>query len=513
MSTDEFIERRIVTGLIVSTEYHQIVNPFWNSQLLASGTARMMAGWCTEYFQEYRVAPGRDIEGVYTGKLKAGLNPDLAEDIESILAGLSDEYERGQFNARYLADQTKKYFQEQHLRTFADDVRAAVTAGDLTEAEKLAVGYTSAVTQVHSAIDPFASAERIKQAFAEAATPIITFPKALGEFLNPQLVRDGFVAFMGPEKSGKSFLLMELSIRALTSGCNVVLFQAGDMTENQQLRRMCVYLAHRSDQEKYCQGRFIPVPDCIYSQLGTCEREERESESGVFDSYEKDKLLNYKVTKEELVEKFRQHPDYKPCQGNCGALRGCPWLEWQEKVKPLTAKEAAKEARSFRKRQEKRLKLSTHPNETLNMGEIKNLLAIWERQERFVPDVIVVDYADILAPDGDYKSLDFRNQINRTWQRLRRLSQEHHCLVLTATQAAATSYAKDTVGKSDFSEDKRKYSHVTAIYGLNQTDAEKDIGIMRIGELMIREGECSVSNQVKVLQCLQRGRPFLGSYK
>ena len=65
---------------------------------------------------------------------------------------------------------------------------------------------------------------------------------------------------------------------------------------------------------------------------------------------------------------------------------------------------------------------------------------------------------------------------------------------------------------SDFSEDKRKYAHTTATYSLNQTDEEKKIGIMRLGELVVRESEFDRTRQVKVLQCLQRGRPFIGSY-
>jgi len=512
LKTDEFIERRIVTGLIVSTEYHQITSPFWNSQLLTSPTARLMAGWCVEHFLKYHSAPGRDIEGIYTHRLKAGMDPDKAQDIESILSGLSEDFERGQFNARYLADQTRVYFQEQHLKAFADGIRAEVDDGNITEAEQMATGYTSAVNQAHTAIDPFASAERIKRAFAEASTPLIRLPKALGEFMNSQLVRDGFVAFMGPEKRGKTFLLMELSIRAMKSGCNVVFFQAGDMSEDQQLRRLCVYLAQRSDRELYCRGMFVPVLDCIHNQLDECERAERECAFGVFDSHEKDKLVNRKVTKEELAERYKKYPDYKPCS-MCDQLRGCPWVRWREPVKPLTWREAAKIAMDFRKRQEKRFKLCTYPNETLSVGEIKNLLSIWERQEGFVADVIVVDYADIMAPDADFKNLDFRNQINKTWQRLRNLSQERHCLVITATQAAASCYSKDTIGKGDFSEDKRKYAHVTAMYGLNQTEEEKQIGIMRLNELVVREGDFSTSNQIKVLQRLQIGRPVLGSYK
>jgi hypothetical protein len=137
---------------------------------------------------------------------------------------------------------------------------------------------------------------------------------------------------------------------------------------------------------------------------------------------------------------------------------------------------------------------------------------LWERQDGFVPDVVAVDYADILAPDKDTEKFDFRNQSNITWQRLRSLSQERHCLVLTATQAAASAYGKETLAMSDFSEDKRKFAHVTSMFGLNRTSREKALGIMRMNQLTLRDSFSDESNFVTVLQCLERGRPIIGSF-
>ena len=101
---------------------------------------------------------------------------------------------------------------------------------------------------------------------------------------------------------------------------------------------------------------------------------------------------------------------------------------------------------------------------------------------------------------------------------MRNLSQERRQgkqpLVITATQADADSYDKNLLTLKNFSEDKRKYGHCTAMYGLNQDPQgnEKKIGVMRINELVIREGGCDTINVVYVLQNLRRGLPVLGSY-
>jgi hypothetical protein len=52
------------------------------------------------------------------------------------------------------------------------------------------------------------------------------------------------------------------------------------------------------------------------------------------------------------------------------------------------------------------------------------------------------------------------------------------------------------------------------MYGLNQDPLgrEKKIGIMRINEMVKREGDFNNKNVIHVLQNLRRGQPFIGCY-
>jgi hypothetical protein len=83
---------------------------------------------------------------------------------------------------------------------------------------------------------------------------------------------------------------------------------------------------------------------------------------------------------------------------------------------------------------------------------------------------------------------------------------------MTASQGDADSYDKNVLTAKNFSETKAKNAHVTAGFGLNQTDDEKLKGIMRINSYLARDNDFSVSRTVNVLQRLQIGRPHLGSY-
>jgi hypothetical protein len=505
MSSEAFIERRIVTGLIVSTEYMQQIESLWKTKYLESETARTLSQWCWGYFKEYREAPGKNIEGIYTEKIK-NLSKTQAQDIEDILAGLSDEYERKQFNVQYLVDQTCSYFKERALSQHAENIQDALRAGDLTEAERLAQSFSPVESETNDVVDPL-NAKLIKRAFTESTQPLIRYPKALGRFWNKSLARDSFVTLMGPEKRGKSFWLMDLALRAVMSDCNTVMFQAGDMTAEQWTRRVCISLAGRSDDPDYCSSRWVPTLDCFCNQTDTCDRAERECSYGVFPAGTDRDTLNYDV----LVDRAESYPEYLPCF-NCPNIQGAVWMQKTEDVPPLDWREAARIAKKWKNKHEKRMRLATYPNETLTVSEIVAKLDLLERQENFIPDVILIDYVDILAPDPDCSRLDKLEQINRIWQRLRKLSQERHCLVISATQAAATAYDKESMSLKDFSDNKKKYAHVTATYALNQTDVEKKLGIMRIGKMVVREEEFDRVKQIHVIQHLHRGRVVVDSY-
>ena len=154
--------------------------------------------------------------------------------------------------------------------------------------------------------------------------------------------------------------------------------------------------------------------------------------------------------------------------------------------------------------------VSVHPTASVRVSDIDAILSRWEIERNFVPDVIIVDYADILAPENS--RLQLRDQMNETWASLRRLSQERRCLVLVPTQASAKSYQKSLQTMTEFSEDKRKMAHVTGMLGLNQTEQEKPLGIMRLNWIVLRESPYSVRQCLFVAQCLALGRAMCCAY-
>jgi len=512
------IERQIIIGLITSTEYIQQIRSIWDIQLIESPTAKRLAGWVWNYFEKYNKAPNKDIEGIYFVNLKNGKIPkDIAEEIEEdILPSLSDEYTSTDFNLIYLLDETRQYFKERRLLIHIATVDALITNDELDEAEKLVCEYiplmNTSETDLDLSTDDVLS--RIDLAFDSTNQTLIEYPKQLGEFWNSELVRGGFVALMASEKRGKTFWLLDLALRACRQKRKVAFFQAGDMSEGQQLKRICIYLAKRSERAKYCNAHWEPVRDCIHNQMNNCTKEERSCDFGVFDGLDENEIRT-DTTITNLITAYEENKAYTPCC-DCDDYEknkwGIPWITPVDEVTPLTKEDARAVVNEYFIRRRRQFKLSSHANGTLSISQIKAILAIWEKQDNFVPDVIIIDYADLLVPET---KMEFRHQQNEIWKGLRNLSQtKGQPLVITATQADAASYEQNSLKLKNFSEDKRKYAHVTAMYGLNQDtkDREKRIGIMRLNEIIKREGDFSNGNDVKILQNLRRGRPFLGSY-
>jgi replicative DNA helicase len=511
------IERKIIIGLITSTEYLRQIQPIWNDKFLESAIAKRLASWVWEYFDVYHKAPNRDIEGIFYSKLQSGLPKDIGEEIEEdILPLLSDEYSNESFNLEYLINQTKDYFTNRYLYIHSQTIEAYRAKGDLLNATKEAFEFKALTTQSETDLDLSDSSilEKIGKAFEDVAEPILDYPKELGEFLNPLLVRGGFIAFMAPEKRGKSYSLLDMAIRAARQKVKVAFFQAGDMSEVEFMMRVCIYLSGKSNKERYCKAHYEPMRDCIFNQTNSCDKSYRECNFGIFE--DKAPLqIRKEITQEALIEAYKNNKSYKPCF-NCPEYSrnhwGTPWLREIKEVEPLTAKEAKRAWKDFFVKHPKHFKLSTHPSDTLTVKQIESTLDLWEKKDNFVPDLVIVDYADILAPDS---KLDFRHQQNKVWMGLRRISQKkNHPLVVTATQADAESYDQTHLKLKNFSEDKRKYAHVTGFIGMNQDPAgrEKKLGLLRLSLLLAREEDYEIKNEITVLRNLRRGNPVIGSY-
>lgn len=454
-------ERRILIGMIVEKSVLARVTTLWTKEgLFKSKWANMVGKWCVDFFNKFEDAPKKSIEGIFDTWSK-NKDKETVSLIDKFLSSLSDQYEElaKDQNADYLIDLAGKYFNKVALWKLSDEIQSHLDSGEPAKAQKAAEKYGRVEMGVGAGIDVLRDKAAIRKAFENNREPLITYQGALGEFFGDSLSRDSLISFMAPEKRGKTFWLLDLSWRGMQQRRKIAFFAIGDLSQDQMMRRFQIRAARRPEKAKT-----IKYPTSITKN--------REDPFALVDHEE------------------------RTFEGE---------LSWKDGFKACEA--VLKKTRST----DTLLQLSCHPSSTLSVNGLEGILKSWERGKTpWTPDVIIIDYADLLAPPAGIAQ-ETREAVNATWKALRALSQRRHCLVVTATQADAASYNATTIGASNFSEDKRKLAHVNGLIGINQTMDEKENGIQRLNWVVLRESEFNTNRCVHVAGCLAIANPAIRS--
>lgn len=453
-------EKTVLIGMIVDDTVCGRIASKWNREMFRSKWSNLVGSWCVKHFERYQKAPGQKIEDRFRSWAERSKDDSTISLVEQFLSGLSEEWDplKRDSNSDYVLDVAGKHFALVQQEKLKEELEDAIADKDPDKASDLLSQFTRINLGSGEWIDPFQDKEAIKEAFESNTEPLIHYPGDLGKFYGDRLERDGLICFEGPEKRGKTFLLMDIVFRGVEQRRKVAYWQVGDMSRNQIMRRLMV----RVSQHPLKPGAY-KIPRKILLR-----REEQEGKPKIMPDVKADDLV------------FEEGLDWRK------ALKACKDFQ-RKQIKSL----------------DHYLRMCVHPNNTVSVRDIHGALTEWSR-EGWVADVVVIDYADILRMD--YPGMEKRDQINQTWMDLRRLSQEFHCLVVTATQTNAASYKAAVVKREHFSEDKRKRAHSTGNIGLNQSEQEKKLGVMRLNWIQLREGEYLESRCVYVA-----GNPALGN--
>ena len=112
---DSYVEKSIITAMIVSTDFLQGFEYLYRNELFQIPYAKIIARWCWDYYETYTEAPNKTIQAIYK-KNSEKLDEALCEAIELFLDKLSTEYDRdSNFNTKHILDQAEEYFQKRML--------------------------------------------------------------------------------------------------------------------------------------------------------------------------------------------------------------------------------------------------------------------------------------------------------------------------------------------------------------------------------------------------------------
>jgi replicative DNA helicase len=499
---DSTIEKRIVTGMIVSKKFLQEISGSVNPDYFENTFTRQIAEWSLHFYLQYEEASRTHIQDIFN-KEKDRLSKEDADLISKLLVEISKRYESSDgINVEYLLDQTLAYFKKRELEMTASNIQYLLSRNKIDEAEDEVIGFRKVSRITSNWTNPF-DAECVNEVF-EQEEDFFRFPGDLGNFTGP-FERNWLVAVSGTFKKGKTWLLQEFAVIGMMRKLKVAFFSL-EMPKKKMNERIYKRMIGAAPEEGVYE---FPCFDCFYNQDGSCESTNRTNRHTLRNSQghkpEYDPDSPYRAC--TYCKDHGRSSDYKidfwftpPYDDRGNLLR----------TKAFKLGYIKQRISKLRKHFKDYLRLKCYPRFSANMHDITRDLDILEQTEGFVPDIIIIDYADILKPERE--GLSGTEKEDETWMKLSQLGGTRHALVVTATQLRRSALEKTQVKQSDSALWIGKLAHVDVMLSLNQSENEKDAGAMRIGIMVHRFKEFSEEANCYILQKLSFGQVNLESY-
>ena len=143
------------------------------------------------------------------------------------------------------------------------------------------------------------------------------------------------------------------------------------------------------------------------------------------------------------------------------------------------------------------LKIKKYPAKTITVNTIRAYLDQLKAVERFVPDVLIIDYGMLIKSMQNYS--DKRNSIESAYEEIRALADDYNCAVWTAAQGNRSALSKKIVTMADLAECFAIANTADVMICLCQTKKEKLSGIMRLFLAKIRDNADSLILKGKIM--------------
>jgi replicative DNA helicase len=144
-----------------------------------------------------------------------------------------------------------------------------------------------------------------------------------------------------------------------------------------------------------------------------------------------------------------------------------------EVLRPEARKQLGKRLSALRGK----LLIKEFPTSTLTIAQLNAYLDVLERAESFIPDLLIIDYPDLMAV-GDVR--DMRVNLGKLFAQLRGIGVARNMAVVAVTQGNRSSDHARTVTAGMVAEDWSKIGTADTVLTYSQTSEEKEIGLARV---------------------------------
>jgi hypothetical protein len=446
-------ERLAVAACCLQTPVLAKICQNFQGKPFANVWANLVFSWAATHYRQFNAAPGAAVLTAIFGEWSTTADRTTRALVEKFLSALQPV----DMNDDYCIELIERLVTRNVVKTTVDRANAALSNGEVQRAVDVIQQFKNPTfgTSSDNFVNPFENVAVIDDALSEAhLEPLIKFPAGspIAQWLGPTMHRDALVMFLAADKAGKSATLSSCCQRALLQGKKVAMFNLGDLSQSQCLKRWTTALVGKPIRA----GRYR-IPNDI-----TVEENE------------------IKVTFDERMATDGYSNKEAKAAWDKAALRG----------------------------DKNRLRIVTTPARSCSVTDLDNRLAAWANNG-WVPDVLAVDYVGLLSRNPD---LPAHESIDNDYAQLRAISSKYKILVLGASQAKSSAYAPGArwLSMADFAGSKGILSHSNAVIGIQADVAERQNQACRWNYLVLREAEHLLNLPSRYLAIA--GAPAIGRY-
>jgi len=326
---------------------------------------------------------------------------------------------KNNINAEYVLDKAVQFARQQQIKTSIMRVVDFIQTDQLDAAERELVSGLKTIT---TSFDPGITLtdDAAFGFFRKAGSSYMTGIPEL-DYRNIGPARGELLLFIAPMKRGKSWFIIHVG--------------KTNLIQRKKILHISLEMSEEQVAQRYLQGFFAVTtrPQSLIKQ-----------------TFEKDEMGRFLSLQAEEI------PD-RPSLRDPGIEN---WL--RSKAKSL--------------RMAPNLLIKNFPTGSLTIPELEGFLDLLEDSKKFIPDIILMDYIDLMKID----SASYRHDLGALYKNIRGIAGKRNLAVVTVSQANKEGMESKVIRDTHVAEDVSKIATADIVLTYSQTESEKKLGLARL---------------------------------
>lgn len=383
------------------------------------------------YIERYEKAPGKHIIDLM-GDILEGKDKRRAKFFEMKIGDLFDGYEGT--DVQYTIDRAHNFIRRQRFKNGLIQASQIIQSGGEGAEDEAAKVMHDAMEIRNKLFDPGVFLSDTKQTFQFFEDLDEVFPTGIKEFdeRNVGPIRKGLTIFIALPKRGKTWWLVNLGKMSMLHG-KKVLHITLEMSEKRMAKR-------------YYQALFA-----------IAKRKDQNFQRTFFELDKLGKLIGFK--REDIIAKLA-FDDPKIIKKLTSEVK-----RWKPGLNRILIKE--------------------FPTGQLLVRELTAYLDSLESAYRYKPDLLILDYADLMKVDPR----NYRHELGNIYKEIRGIAVARNIALVTASQGHREGQKIKTMSGANVAEDFSKIATADCVITYNQTSHEKAFDLARLHVSEARDDE------------------------